>query len=149
MANFLTDGRLAMVGALRDDTEIARRVRTWFDFGPGLQRRYSLEPALCPALSVSPAEGTQAAVANVERETVQTLRVEAATDGQDVAPCEELAALILARVEACNEECLGLASDGLTGLRVRSVAWASRPRQDGARLIWTASIQVELLWRRI
>ena len=61
---------------------------------------------------------------------------------------EELVALVLNRVRACNESCLGLAADGMTGLRVRRIVWAAVPREEGARLIWTAAIDVELLWRR-
>ena len=36
MSNFLTDGRLALLDALRADAAIAALVRTWFDF----QRRH-------------------------------------------------------------------------------------------------------------
>ncbi len=149
MSNFLTDGRLGLIAALQGDSEIDGRVKTWFDFGPGLKRRHDVEPAFCPALSVAPAEGAEVHVANVEREMPQVLRVEVATAGQDVQPCEELVALVLDRVRACNEDCLGLASDGLTGLRVQRVVWSAVPREEAARLIWTATIDVELLWRRI
>jgi hypothetical protein len=148
MSNFLTDGRLALLDALRADAAIAALVRTWFDFGPGLLRRHELEPALCPVLSVAPAESVPREVANIQREVPQVLRVEAATAGQDAAPCEELVALVLARVAACNAADLGLAAQGLTALRVRSIRWAAAPRQDAARVIWTAAVEVELLWRR-
>ena len=147
MSNFLTDGRAALVAALKADAAIDALVKTYFEFGPGLRRRYELAPAACPALSVLPAEASESHLANVEREVPQRLRIEVATDGQDAAPCEELAALVLARLHACRAGCLGLAADGLTGLRVGSVAWAALPRQDGARLVWTAAIDVELLWR--
>ncbi len=147
MSNFFTDGRLGLIAALQGDAEIGNRVKTYFDFGPGLSRRYNLEPAVCPALSVAPVEGAETHIANVEREIPQVLRVTVATDGQDVQPCEELVALVLQRIHACDETRLGLASDGMTGLRVRGISWAARPREEGARLIWTASIEVELLWR--
>jgi hypothetical protein len=149
MSNFLTDGRLALLGALRADAAIGPMVRTWFDFGPGLLRRHDLGAALCPIIAVAPAESAPAEVANVERQVPQVLRVEAATAGQDAAPCEELVALILACVDGANAGCLGLASEGLAGLRVRSIRWAAMPRPDAARLIWTAAIDVELLWRRM
>jgi hypothetical protein len=149
MGNFLTDGRLGLIAALKADPAIADRVRTWFDFGPGLRRRHSLEPALCPALSVAPAQGAELPVGNVEVEIPQTLRVEVATDGQDASPCEELVALVLSRVRASNETCLGLAADGLTGLRVRSILWSAAPDQASAHISWTAAIEVQLLWRRL
>jgi hypothetical protein len=149
MSNFFTDGRLALAAALRADEEIAACVKTWFDFGPGLTRRHNLEPAACPALSVAPADSAEGYVANVERESTQVLHVEVATDGQDVQPCEELTGRVLSCVEASNGTCLGLAAEGLTGLRVRTVRWAAVPREDGARLVWTAAVEVELLWRRV
>jgi len=149
MSNFLTDGRLGLVAALQGDPQIDARVKTFFDFGPGLRRRPTLEPALCPALSVAPAEGEERDVANVERELPQVLRLEVATDGQDVGPCEELTALVMERVHACNQDCLGLAPDGLTGLRVRSLRWSVVPHEGAARCIWTAELDVELLWRRL
>jgi hypothetical protein len=149
MSNFLTDGRLALIAALQGDAAIDGRVRTFFDFGPGLARRHGIDPAVCPVLSVAPAEARQYAVANVEREVPQLLRIEVGTAGQDVQPCEELVALVLSRVQACNEDCLNLAADGLTGLRAESVSWASEPHDSAARLIWTAAITVRLLWRRI
>jgi len=147
MSNFLTDGRLGLMAALQGDAGIDAKVKTYFDFGPGLRRRPALEPALCPALSLAPAETSQERVANLEREVPHLLRIEVATAGQDVQPCEELAALVVDRVNACNEDCLGLAADGLTGLRVRSVHWAALPDEQAARIIWTASVEVELLWR--
>jgi len=149
MSNLFTDGRLALLAALQDDPAIAGSVKTWFDFGPGLRRRVNLEPAACPALSLAPDEAAELWMANVERELPQRLRVEVATAGQDVAPCEELAALVLARVHAANQDCLGLASDGLTGLRVRAITWAALPKQEAAQSIWTAAVHVELLWRII
>lgn len=148
MSNFFTDGRLALIAALQGDAQIDARVKTCFDYGPGLARRHALEPALCPVLSVAPAQGVHRSVANVQREIPQVLHVEVATAGQDVAPCEELAALVAACVDTCNDDCLGLSADGLTALRVRNIWWDARPRQDAVRIIWVAVLEVELLWRR-
>ncbi len=149
MTNFLTDGRLALLAALRADAAIGALVRTWFEFGPGLARRHDVEPALCPVIAVAPAEGAPRAVANVEREVPQVLRVDVATAGQDAAPCEELVALVMACVEDANADNLGLAADGLAGLRVSGIRWATQPRADAARPVWTAAVEVELLWRRM
>jgi hypothetical protein len=149
MSNFLTDGRLALIAALQGDAAIDSRVKTYVDYGPGLSRRRSIEPAACPVLSVAPSEAQDYPVANVEHEVPQLLRIEVATAGQDVQLCEEIVALVLSRVHECNTDCLNLAADGLTGLRVESVAWASEPHDSAARLIWTAAITVRLLWRRI
>ena len=147
MSNFLTDGRLGLIAALQADSEIDGRVKTYFDFGPGLRRRHALEPALCPALSVAPAEGAESRPANLEREVRQVLRIEVATDGQDAQPCEELVALVLARVDACNAAVLGLQADGLAGLYARSVHWGVAPEEGSARVMWTAAVDVELHWR--
>jgi hypothetical protein len=147
MNNIFTDGRLGLMAALRGDERIDSRVRTYMDFGPGLRRRSELEPALCPAVVLAPEEAGERRVANAQREVPQVLRVEVATSGQDVAPCEELAALVIRRVNACNDGCLGLAADGLSGLRVRSIDWTASPGEGAAQLIWTAAVHVELLWR--
>jgi hypothetical protein len=149
MSNFLTDGRLALLGALQADAAIGALVRTWFEFGPGLARRHGVEPALCPVLGVAPSESAPRPIANVESEVPQLLRVDVATAGQDAAPCEELVALVLACVDGANADNLGLAAEGLAGLRATSVRWTAQPRADAARLVWTAAIEVELLWRRM
>jgi hypothetical protein len=98
---------------------------------------------------VAPGGAAERRVANVAREIPQALTVEVATCGQDVGPCEELAALVVARVNACNADCLGLAADGLTALRVAGVAWRVEPDRQAPRPIWVAAVEVELLWRRI
>ena len=149
MSNFLTDGRLGLIAALQGDAQIDSRVKTYIEFGPGLRRRYAVEPSLCPALSVAPADGTERPIANVEREIPQALRIQVVTAGQDVQPCEELAALVIECVHACNQDRLGLAADGLTALRVRSIQWSALPDEHGPRILWSAAIEVELLWRRI
>ncbi len=149
MSNFLTDGRTALVDALRADAEIDARVRTYFTFGPGLAERRSLEPAACPALTVLPGGARPACVASIEREVPHALTVEIATAGQDVAPCEELAALVLDRLRACDEDCLGLTAQGLEGVFAGPVRWRMRPAPDAPRPLWVASIEVTLLWRRL
>jgi len=148
MSNFLTQGRTALLAALKADPEIAARVKTYFEFGPGLRRRPSFEPALCPVLSLSPSEARSEPVANIEREVRQRLLIELATDGQDAAQCEELLALVTDRVNACNETALGLSSEGLASLRVAQASLSPRPGSDAARPLWKASVEVELLWRR-
>lgn len=148
MSNFLTDGREALLAALKADAGIAARVKTFYEFGSGLLERAASEPSDCPALSVTPSEMRRVPVANVEREIPQSLRVRVTTAGQDVEPCEELAALVMACVEGADETALGLAAEGLTGLRVRSVGWDARPRRGAAQVLWTASVEIMLLWRR-
>jgi hypothetical protein len=149
MSNFFTDGRLGLIAALQGDAQIDSRVKTYFEFGPGLRHRYAVEPALCPALSVAPADGTERLIANVEREIPQVLRIQVLTAGQDVQPCEELTAVVIERVHACNQDRLGLAVDGLTALRVISIQWSALPDEHGPRILWSAAIEVEMLWRRI
>jgi len=148
MANFLTDGRTALLSALKADAEIAARVKRWFEFGPGLQRRYELEPASCPLLALAPADGDALRTANALTDVAQRLRIELATDGQDAEPCEELVALVLERLRACDDDCLGLSADGLAGVEVETVRWQPRPDASGARIVWTATIQVALQWKR-
>ena len=148
MANFLTEGRAALLGALKDDSDIAAAVKTWFEFGSGLRRRYDLEAALCPLLALCPAEAGVECVANVEREVPQLLRIDIATDGQDAEPAEELAALVIERAHLCNEDCLELAASGLAAVHVVALRWQAVPDRTGARMLWTVSVTVRLLWRR-
>jgi hypothetical protein len=149
MGNFLTDGRAALLAALQGDAEIAGRVKTWFEFGPGLQRRFNVEPSACPLLALSPADGDAVRLSNQALDVVQRLRIEVATDGQDAGPCEELVALLISRLRACDEDLLGLASDGLTGIDVEGISWETQPQPAGARLVWTARVGVALLWKRL
>lgn len=148
MANFLTDGREALLDALKADAVIAARIKTWFEFGAGLRRRFRLEPADCPLLALSPERGAALRSSNALTDVSQRLRIEVATDGQDAEPCEELVALILDRIQACDSTCLGLAAEGLTGLQLERVTWEPLPDASGARLLWRARIGVRLLWKR-
>jgi len=148
MANFLTQGRVALLDALKNDTEIAAAVKTWFEFGSGLKRRYELEGAFCPLLALSPAEAQVRPVANVERQIPQGLRIELAVAGQDAEPAESLAALVIERLRACSRDRLGLASEGLASVSVQGIRWEAVPDRTGARLLWTVAIAVRLLWRR-
>jgi hypothetical protein len=148
LSNFLTEGRLALLAALQGDDRLAALVRTWFDYGPGLLRRRRLDPALCPVLALAPAEGASRQATNAHREVPQVLNLELATAGQDVEPCEELCARVLACVDACNEANLGLADEGLTALHVSSMRWAYTPDSEAQSMTWSVAIEVELLWRR-
>jgi len=148
MANFLTSGRTALLAALKGDVSIAAKVKTWYEFGSGLKRRLNVEPAACPMLALSPADGEAARTSNALLDVTQRLRIEVATDGQNAEPCEELVALVLARLRACDESCLGLGADGLTGVDVEGVTWEPQPDETGARIVWTARIGVALEWKR-
>jgi len=148
MANFLTQGRTALLAALKADASIAAKVKSWFEFGPGLSRRFNVEPAACPMLALSPADGDAARTSNALLDVAQRLSIEVATDGQNAEPCEELVALVLERIRACDGTCLGLGSEGLMGLDVEGVAWRPRPEAAGARVVWTARIGVALSWKR-
>ena len=148
MANFLTQGRTALLDALKDDTQIAAIVKTWVEFGPGLQRRFQFEPAACPLLALSPADGDALRMANALTDITQRLRIEVATDGQDAQPVEELVSLVIERVKASAASCLGLAEDGLAGIGVERIAWRPLPDATGARVMWTARVGIALLWKR-
>jgi len=148
MACFLTQGRLALLDALKNDAGLAAQVATWQEFGPGLRRRLALAPSACPMLSLAPAQGRVEQPANAQREISQALRIDLATDGQDSVPIEELAALVIDRVHACNQDAMGLASQGLRSVRLSDMAWRIQPMGDESRVLWTASLTVVLTWRR-
>ena len=148
MANFLTDGRTALLDALKDDEAIAARVRTWREFGPGLRQRLAVEPAYCPLLALYPAEGDQNPRFNAANQTTHGLLLRIVTSGQNAEPCEELAALVLERIAACRAPLAGLADVGLKDIRVSSIRWDPHPAADGAHLMWEALVGVRLVWIR-
>jgi len=148
MANFLTDARTALLAELKGDAQVAALVRTWFEFGPGLRRRFNLEPAACPLVALSPVDGEALRTANALTHVAQRLRVSVATAGQDAEPCEQIVALVLDRIAACDEDCLGLAADGLAGVDVEGIHWRCEPDEAGARTLWTADVDVALRWHR-
>ncbi|MFO7956494.1 MAG: hypothetical protein R6X33_05300, partial [Candidatus Brocadiia bacterium] len=63
MSSYLTDGRTALLAALKADADLQSLVKTWLEAGPGLRRRERIEPAWCPAVSVRPAGVRRTAVA--------------------------------------------------------------------------------------
>ena len=148
MSNFLTDGRRALLAAFQADATLSAKVRTWFDWGPGIRRRYNLEPARCPAFSLAPAELDEDQIANVSAGFPQDLAVGIATDGADAEPCEELVAAAFDVIRAGSRTCLGLAADGITGLEVRSAQWAVIQEDKDPRPRWEAEIIVRVNWMR-
>ncbi len=148
MSSFFTKGRLALLRSLQSDGGIDDVVKTWLDHGPGVRRRTSPEPASCPAVALAPGSARWEPASNAEVTVRQVLRIEASTGGQDVAPCEGLAAMIATRIDAGNADCLGLAGEGLASVAVRAVSWSPVADSGGAILIWTVALETELIWRR-
>ena len=148
MANFLTQGRLALLDALKAHETLHYRVRTWNEYGPGLRRRHRLNPASCPICSVTPREGGQEQAFNVLRRVPQLLQVEMATAGQDVEPCEELVAAAISVVQSERETALDLSDRGLQNLSVTDLTWKAHPGEDSPRPLWLAALSVKLLWIR-
>ena len=148
MANFLTDGRAALLAKLKADVQIASKVKTWFEFGAGLTQRYNLEPSACPLVALSPADGDAVRTANAYTDVTQRLRIELATDGQDAEPCEELVSLVLARLQACDADALGMSADGVVGVDVEGIRWRAVPDRSGARVVWAANVDIAILWKR-
>jgi len=148
VANYLTQGRTALLDALRADATMAAGVKTWFEFAADIRRRYALEPSACPLAALYPAAGQAVRTSNGFRDVVQRLTLDLATDGQDAEPCEELLAAALDRLAACDETCLDLAAEGLTGLDVEEFTLRMLPEPAGARVLWHARITVALHWER-
>ena len=150
MANFLTDGRTALLRALQDDPTLSARVRTWFTWGPGLRHRYAIEPANCPLLSLVPAELDQEQLSNAAERFPQDVQIGIATDGQDAEPCEELVAAALGVVDRANQysDLLGLSSEGLAQVVPVSITWRAVPDEQGARIQWHALLMARMIWLR-
>jgi len=145
-SNFLTEGRVKLLEALQADTELNDRIVTWYDWGPGLQKRYMLEPAQCPLLSVVPAELSDEELSNITDRFPQDVEVGIATDGQDANPCEYLVSRALGVLATARESRLGLASDGLAAVTLLNARWQSEPFREGPRILWLAVLNVRLAW---
>lgn len=144
MANFLTDSRTALLARLRADATLAAAIRTWYDWGPGIIKRYSIEPAMCPVVSVVPAELTDEELSNITDRFPQDVEVGVATDGQDAEPCEAIVERVIAVVQAAGS--MGLHGDGLAGVRPISVRWLAVESQNAPRVRWEALVTVRLSW---
>jgi len=148
MSCFLTEGRRALLAALQVDPTLGATVKTWYDFGPGIQKRYDILPAWCPLLSLVPAELDEDQLANSAAFIHQDLNLGIATSGPDAGPCEELVAAALGVLDESNELCLGLAAQGLADLNPVALQWRAMPTEESPRLRWEAQITVRIRWVR-
>lgn len=150
-ASFLTQGRLALIEALRADLTLRERIREvhWFTWGSGLRRRLVIEPSECPCISIAPAEGGVDLLANVVAEIPQVVQVNLYTAGQNVEPMEDLLAALYNVVATARVSCLGLASEGLSNVQTTGTTWLAIESTEGAELIWNTTTNVRLTWRRL
>ncbi len=148
MANFLTTGRAALLTVLQADVTLAAGIQTWYDWGPGLKKRFGLEPSRCPILSLVPADLDQDQLSNAAERFPQDLALEIATHGQDAEPCEEYLVAALAVVKAADRNCLDLAADGLAQVRPLSVHWEAMVTKESPDIIWLVTMIVRNTWLR-
>lgn len=149
MSCYLTDAREALLAAFQANATLGHpAVKTWYDWGAGLHRRFNLDPGYLPAVSLTPAELDEEAAQNVATGWAQDLAVVVATDGQDAAPCEELVAAVTDVVAAASGTCLGLSADGLTHLEILRIMWQAREDETSHRVRWQAEIVVRIHWLR-
>jgi len=148
MPNYLTTARRALIAALQADPTLASSVRTWYDFGPGLRKRYDTQPSNCPLIAVVPAELDVTQIATATESLPQDVEVGITTDGQDAEPCEALVVAALDVVRAQRDICLGLAADGLTHISIQSLRWEALLSRKDARVRWDAIIIVRIHWMR-
>jgi hypothetical protein len=148
VSNFLTQGRQALLAALKADATLSDAVRTWYEWGSGLQERMRLDPAMCPAASLQPAELEEEELLNVSSEFPQDLSLAIVTDGQDAEPCEELVVAALGVIHATEVDALGLASEGCSRARLIRVRWEALATEDAARVRWQAELIVRIGWVR-
>ncbi len=148
MSNFLSDGRAALLAALKGDGSIVSLVRTWFEFNRDLIHRFDIKPADCTAYSLHPGRIVEPDDRyNAAYDFGQDIIVIVTTDGMQPDPCEELIALTLARVRAARDNMLGLASEGLKNI-VPSATLVPWEQETTARLMWQATITIQLRWIR-
>lgn len=147
MANFLTDGRMALIAALKEDTAIAALVKSWQDWGPGLRKRFSVEPAYCPLLAIYPASGDLDYRYDIGKDLPQDI-IHRLVVTENPVDAEEIIVPIIRRVELSAQNSLGLASEGLANISVQSWRWDAWRDAKSALVIWDVTMIVRLLWIR-
>jgi len=145
---WLTVGRKTLLAALQADATLDAGIREWFTWGPGIRKRFKLEPSVCPLLSLVPAELREDDLSNITDQFPQDVEIGIATDGQDAGPCEALVAAAVGVVNEENRSALGLSGEGLASVRVISVRWAAQVDEKDPRVRWLAEIVVRLMWFR-
>ncbi len=149
MAGFLTDGREALIAALKADVTIDGAITPdgWRTFESGLWERVVIDPARCPMCWISPAEAELAQLTNYGVEIPQIIEVDFATEGQDASTMETLLAAFYDVLIAARGDMLDLSGDGLYKIDWTGSTWVARPSKEGARLIWLTTTRVRLHWR--
>jgi hypothetical protein len=152
---FFTLGRLALISALRANSDMGERVRHWYEFGPGIRERYSELPINCPLVRIIPDQVPFETNTNVLDEVNQDIEIYVATDAPDAAECEFIAACVIDVVRRARrrgpeepEDLLGLASIGLSSVRLRGIQFEAIQDVEDARIRWRCAIMVRLHWFR-
>jgi hypothetical protein len=148
MSAFITNARAAIIKAIKEDDDIASRVRTWYTFDTPLAQRFTIEPVECPALAVYPGRLLEPEERfNAAFQCAQEIIILIATDGQQPDACEELVAYVWDRIRACRDTALDMASEGLKNIRA-TIAMEAVENEKAARIQWQATITVTLEWIR-
>ena len=152
---FFTEGRLALIAALKADEDLAARVRHWYEFGPGIRERYSEKAINCPLVRIIPDQVPFETNTNVLDEVNQDIEVYVATDSPDAAEVEFIAACVIdvmrrarRRGPEAPPDLLGLASDGLSSVQLRGIQFEALQSPEDARILWRCAIMVRLHWFR-
>ena len=146
MANFLTDGRQALLARLQANATLAAAVREWHEWGTGIIQRYEYEPASCPLCSVAPAALDNEELSNITDRYPQAIEIVILTDGQDAEPGEELLAAALEVIQVARADHLGLAADGLARVDPQTVQWQLWATERDPRPRWLIRLRVLLAW---
>lgn len=150
MANFLTEGREALIERMQANATLAREIRNWFVFSSTLQTRLIVEPAQCPFCSIAPAEGQIELISDPMADIDQVLQIDFGVRGQDCAPMEELLVAFYDVVLDALTDHLGLAEEGLALVLLEGgPTWMARQDKEGADFIWITTSNLRLGWKRL
>ncbi len=147
MANFLTDGRTALIDALQGDATIAGLVKTWRDWAPGLRVRFLLEPAYCPLVAIYPSSASLDYRYDIGKDLPQDIIVRIVVS-EHPAEAEDIIVPMIRRVELTTTNNLGLATSGLANISIASWRWAAYRNEKAALVQWDVAMIVRLLWIR-
>ncbi len=148
MANFLTDGRVALRTAIEADAAINPLVKKWYAFKGGLLQPYEIVPADCPVYALYPGPIVEPELRKeIAYDIEQRIAIQITTEGDDPEPCENLVALTLDRCRLARADMLGLSGDGLANI-VPTVAMQAWRNEEEKWLMWQATVTVGLRWIR-
>ena len=148
MSLSLTAGREEVIRRLKDDSDLSSEIKKWFELAGGRQERLEPTPAICPYAAIYAGAYGLERPANAMHKFTYDLRIDFGAH-RNLATAEALVLPLIQQVRQWQKDHLGLASDGLANIQIRSGQLSAMPSKEGKNIIWVASTVVRLTWNLI